>query len=50
MDILNNDRAHFFAEALRNKRMPNKNCRMCRGGASKLEKWANMVGTMLFTR
>lgn len=50
MDILNGKKAHFFANSLRNKRMPNKNCRICRGGSSRIEKWANMIGTMLFTR
>lgn len=50
MEILKSDKAHFFSDALRSRKMPNKNCRMCRGGANRLEKWANMVGTMLFTR
>ncbi len=48
-DILNNSRARFFAANLARKRMPSATCRACRGGVTHLEKWANMIGTILYT-
>ena len=47
--ILSNTKSLFFSTRLRKKRMPNKTCQICRGGKTRKEKWANMVGSLLYT-
>mgnify|MGYP002818835102 CR=1 FL=1 len=47
--ILSNPQSQFFAKRLRKRRMPTKTCQICRGGKSQKEKWANILGTILYT-
>lgn len=49
-DILWSARAECWATALHHRRMPTSFCRQCRGGATHLEKWANIIGTLLYVR
>lgn len=48
--ILSSKKAVSFAESLRKKRMPTDICQICRGGKSLKEKWANILGTMLYLK
>jgi len=48
--ILSKKESVILAENLRKKRMPTKTCRICRGGSSRKEKWANMIGTFLYQK
>jgi hypothetical protein len=46
--ILSSKKALWFAKNLRNKRLPSLTCQVCRGGMSLKEKWANILGSMLY--
>jgi radical SAM protein with 4Fe4S-binding SPASM domain len=50
LKILNTEESLRYAEALKKNRMPTKTCQICRGGKSRKEKWANMIGTMLYVK
>lgn len=48
--ILARPRALRWADELARKKMPTPVCRLCRGGATRREKWANIVGTLFYQR
>lgn len=48
INMLLNERSIRYAKSLRSGIMPTVTCEICRGGRSRREKWANMLGTILF--
>ena len=48
--ILAGEKAVSYAEQLWANRMPTETCRICRGGTSLKEKWANILGTFAFVK
>lgn len=46
IEILSSDEAVAFAKELRNRKMPSKTCRICRGGSTFKEKLANMSASL----
>jgi MoaA/NifB/PqqE/SkfB family radical SAM enzyme len=48
VEILAKPASVAYADALQQKRMPTRTCRICRGGMTRREKWANVLGTWLY--
>lgn len=48
--ILSNKKSMFYADSLSRKRMPTITCQICRGGKTRKEKWASMLGTLAFAK
>ncbi len=48
--ILSSRKSIAYAQKLQKKQMPTRTCQICRGGKSRREKWANIIGTMLYLR
>lgn len=48
--ILSNKKSMFYEKSLRKKKMPTITCQICRGGKSRKEKWASMLGTMMYAK
>ena len=44
--ILSKEKSLLYANNLRDKKMPTKTCKICRGGTSRKEKLANVIGSM----
>lgn len=49
LKILSSKRSVELAKQLRKKRMPVRTCQVCRGGKNRKEKWANLIGSLLYT-
>ncbi len=47
LEILASPRAVALSDKLRKRVMPTETCRICRGGKSRLEKYANIIGTIV---
>jgi MoaA/NifB/PqqE/SkfB family radical SAM enzyme len=48
--ILSKKKSLFYADSLSRKRMPTITCQICRGGKTRREKWASMIGTLAFVK